>query len=181
MSDDKESVRDSKYPHLSADRVRQFHQKFGHPVSKWLNISTEELRALRVRLLLEEVLELADAAGLIIFNAGHEMDETRITIESRVEEDGALKTPDIALMADALGDIDYVTQGAALVFGIPLNAVGIEIHASNMSKLGADGQPIYREDGKILKGPNYFKPNIGTVLSMHSDATLAEHQATQTK
>lgn len=181
MSNDERSAQDSKYPHLSADRVRQFHQTFGHPVSKWLNVGTEELRALRVRLLLEEVIELADAAGLVVFNAGHEMDETRIVIEPRVEDNGSLKTPDITEMADALGDIDYVTQGAALVFGIPLNAVGTEIHASNMSKLGADGQPIYREDGKILKGPNYFKPKIGDLLSSHSDAVLAAHNASQTK
>ena len=61
---------------------------------------------------------------------------------------------------DALVDILYVTYGAALAFGYDLQGAFDEVHRSNMSKLGEDGKPIYREDGKVLKGPNYFKPDL---------------------
>lgn len=71
---------------------------------------------------------------------------------------------DIVEMADALGDIIYVTCGMAIEAGIDLKAVVAEIQASNMTKLAADGSVIRREDGKILKGPNYVKPDIRKVL-----------------
>lgn len=71
---------------------------------------------------------------------------------------------DVIEMADALGDIAYVVVGFALEMGIDLNAVVAEIHASNMTKLGEDGNVIRREDGKVLKGPNYRKPDIKSVL-----------------
>ena len=73
---------------------------------------------------------------------------------------------DLIETADALGDLKYVVEGAALVFGIPLEPVFMEIHRSNMSKLGTDGKPIYREDGKVLKGPNYTPPNVAAVLAI---------------
>lgn len=74
------------------------------------------------------------------------------------------KKRDVIEMADALGDIAYVVVGFALEMGIDLNAVVAEIHASNMTKLGEDGKVIRREDGKVLKGPNYRKPDIKSVL-----------------
>lgn len=71
---------------------------------------------------------------------------------------------DTVEVADALGDLIYVIYGMALELGIPLSRVLDEIQASNLSKLGADGQPIYREDGKVLKGPDYFPPDISRAL-----------------
>jgi predicted HAD superfamily Cof-like phosphohydrolase len=69
-------------------------------------------------------------------------------------------------VADALGDQLYIIYGTILKHGLQnkIEEVFKEIHRSNMSKLGADGKPIYREDGKILKGPEYFKPNIKKIL-----------------
>ena len=67
---------------------------------------------------------------------------------------------DMKGVADALTDILYVTYGAGHAFGIDLDKCFQEVHASNMSKLGDDGKPIYREDGKVLKGPNFFEPNL---------------------
>lgn len=73
---------------------------------------------------------------------------------------------DIVEIADALGDLLYVVVGAALEYGIPLDAVVDEIHRSNMSKLDENGRPIYREDGKVLKGPNFTPPDIKGVLGI---------------
>ena len=76
----------------------------------------------------------------------------------------ATNAMDIVEIADALTDILYVVYGAGHAFGIDLDECYQEVHRSNMSKLGADGKPIYREDGKILKGPNYFHPNLKDIL-----------------
>ena len=78
----------------------------------------------------------------------------------------ACQNGDIIEIADALGDLLYIWSGTILKHGLEdkIGPVFAEIQASNMSKLGADGLPIYREDGKVLKGPNYFKPNIKKVL-----------------
>ena len=72
----------------------------------------------------------------------------------------ALKDRDIKEVADALTDILYVTYGAGHAFGINLDKCFDEVQNSNMSKLGKDGKPIYNEFGKVMKGPNYFKPNL---------------------
>lgn len=71
---------------------------------------------------------------------------------------------DLIGVADALTDLLYVVYGAGHAYGINLDTCFNEVHASNMSKLGADGKPIYREDGKVLKGPNFFEPNLQDVL-----------------
>ena len=71
---------------------------------------------------------------------------------------------DIVEIADALTDLLYVVYGAGHSFGISLDKCFEEVHNSNMSKLGADGKPIYREDGKVLKGPNYWKPDLKNVM-----------------
>ena len=72
----------------------------------------------------------------------------------------AIKNNDIKEVADALTDILYVTYGAGHAFGINLDKCFEEVQKSNMSKLGPDGKPIYNEKGKVMKGPNYFKPNL---------------------
>ena len=71
---------------------------------------------------------------------------------------------DIVEIADALTDLLYVVYGAGHSFGIDLDKCFEEVHNSNMSKLGEDGKPIYREDGKVMKGPSYFKPDLKNVL-----------------
>lgn len=78
----------------------------------------------------------------------------------------AAQNGDMVEVADALGDMLYILCGTILEHGMQekIEAVFAEIQRSNMSKLGSDGKPVYREDGKVLKGPNYFKPNIATVL-----------------
>lgn len=96
----------------------------------------EALKKLRYELVREEVEELADA-----FEAN-----------------------DIVGVADALTDILYVVYGAGHAFGINLDDTFAEVQRSNMSKLGADGQPIFRDDGKVLKGPNYTPPDLKKIL-----------------
>lgn len=78
----------------------------------------------------------------------------------------AAENGDLVEVADALGDMLYILCGTMLEHGMQskIDEVFEEIQRSNMSKLGADGKPIYREDGKVLKGPNYFKPNIAGIL-----------------
>lgn len=79
----------------------------------------------------------------------------------------AMEAGNIVEIADALADILYVTYGAAVAFGIPIDECFAEVHRSNMSKAGPDGKPMRREDGKILKGPNYFRPNLKAILQKH--------------
>ena len=74
-------------------------------------------------------------------------------------------------IADALTDLLVVIYGAGHAYGINLDECFKEVHRSNMSKLGEDGKPIYREDGKVLKGPNYSKPNLKAVLNAHPPKT----------
>lgn len=78
----------------------------------------------------------------------------------------AARNGDLVEVADALGDMLYILCGTIIEHGMQdkIEAVFNEIQRSNMSKLGADGKPIYREDGKVMKGPNYFKPNIAEIL-----------------
>jgi predicted HAD superfamily Cof-like phosphohydrolase len=78
----------------------------------------------------------------------------------------AVEAGDLVGIADALGDQLYIIYGTILKHGLQhkIEEVFREIHRSNMSKLGADGKPIYREDGKILKGPSYFRPNIKSII-----------------
>jgi predicted HAD superfamily Cof-like phosphohydrolase len=76
----------------------------------------------------------------------------------------AIRDKDIVEVADALTDLLYVVYGAGHAFGIDLDKCFNEVHRSNMSKLGLDGKPIYREDGKVLKGQNYFDPDLITIV-----------------
>lgn len=114
------------------DMVGDFMETFGQEVKTEAEFPDNETIALRLELIQEELNELREAIG----NA------------------------DLVEVADALTDILYVTYGAGHAFGINLDKCFEEVQASNMSKLGEDGKPIYREDGKVLKGPNFFEPNL---------------------
>ncbi len=95
-------------------------------------------------------------------------DVCKLRVELIAEELGELKEAirdkDIVEVADALTDLLYVVYGAGHAFGIDLDKCFNEVHRSNMSKLGLDGKPIYREDGKILKGPAYFSPDLESII-----------------
>lgn len=155
------------------NQVIEFHQKFGHPAPDEISQPNEDTIKLRLNLILEEYIELVQAFG--------KKDSMRIdTVVALLEEaDGFISNitsedidVDMVEVADALGDIKYVTDGSAAVCGLPFDAISTEIHRSNMSKLGPDGQVMYREDGKIMKGPEYTKPNIALIL----DNTMAVAQ-----
>lgn len=126
--------------------VREFHEAFGLGVQQQpiADLSMQKLK-LRFDLMDEENKEYLEAA----------------------------ENNDLIEVADALGDMLYILCGTILEHGMQhkIEAVFNEIQRSNMSKLGADGKPIYREDGKVMKGPNYFKPNIESILSSGPDVT----------
>ncbi len=147
--------------------VKEFHQKFGHPVASELTVQSDKIRLLRFRLIMEELLEFGRAIGIDgLHQLNDEEFEAKVkrTLAGYAIAQGA--PVNLVEAADALGDIDYVTQGANLVFGFPAEAVVAEIHRANMSKLGADGQPVYDEHGKIQKGPNYAAPDVARVLDL---------------
>lgn len=143
------------------EKVQEFHAAFGHPIADGPDPATKALRELRVKLIAEELTELCDALGveLEVIRSAKDGD-WRIKVEATADDEDV----DLVEAADALGDLDYVVSGANLVFGFPAEDVITEIHRANMSKLGEDGRPIYREDGKVLKGPNYTPPNVAAVL-----------------
>lgn len=105
----------------------------------------------------EPIADLGDAKNKLRFNLMKEENE---------EYFEAAQNNDLVEVADALGDMLYILCGTIIEHGMQhkIEEVFNEIQRSNMSKLGEDGQPIYREDGKVLKGPNYFKPNIKEIL-----------------
>ena len=119
------------------DSVKKFMKTFGQEVKEKAEFPTEKITALRYDLINEELAELKDA------------------IDNR----------DIKEVADALTDILYVTYGAGHAFGINLDKCFEEVQNSNMSKLGEDGKPIYNDKGKVMKGPNYFKPNLNKFVA----------------
>ncbi|MFE5504345.1 MazG nucleotide pyrophosphohydrolase domain-containing protein [Amycolatopsis japonica] len=124
--------------------VTEFHQVFRLPMTAKPTMDVgDELAKLRVDLLVEEVGEFADAT----------------------------KRQDLIALADALGDIVYVAYGAALTYGIDLDAVLAEIHRSNMSKLDGHGKPIFRPDGKVLKSSSYSPPDVASVLDQQGALT----------
>tara|TARA_B100000945_G_C20344602_1_gene579081 strand:+ start:99 stop:470 length:372 start_codon:yes stop_codon:yes gene_type:complete len=113
-------------------KVGIFMKTFGQEVKEKPSFSSDKINKLRLDLIREELNELTEA----------------------------LKNKDLLEVADALTDILYVTYGAGHAFGIDLDKCFDEVQNSNMSKLGRDGKPIYNEFGKVMKGPNYFKPNL---------------------
>ncbi len=106
-----------------------------------------------------QLASLGDQKNLLRFNLMKEENEEYLE---------AAQNNDITEIADALGDMLYILCGTIIEHGLQhkIEAVFDEIQRSNMSKLGADGQPIYREDGKVLKGPQYFKPNFSAILDV---------------
>lgn len=129
-------------------RVAEFHETFGHPIADEPNLADEDLNRLRLRLLREEVDELEDA----------------------------MWTADPVAALDALTDIQYVLDGAfvALGFARYKESASVEVHRSNMSKAGADGNPIIDVEGKIMKGPNYSPPDLARILSTTEDTEGTE-------
>lgn len=105
----------------------------------------------------DPVADLGEAKNVLRFNLMKEENEEYLE---------AAQNGDLVEVADALGDMLYILCGTIIEHGMQhkIEEVFDEIQRSNMSKLGADGKPIYREDGKVLKGPNYFKPNIKEIL-----------------
>ena len=119
------------------NKVGTFMKTFGQEVKTKPSLSTEKINNLRIDLIKEELQELTEA----------------------------MNNKDLLEVADALTDILYVTYGAGHAFGIDLDKCFEEVQNSNMSKLGEDGKPIYNESGKVMKGPNYFKPDLSKFVS----------------
>ena len=119
------------------ESVRKFMETFGQEIKEKAELPDKKVSSLRHDLIKEELDELKEA----------------------------MENKDITEVADALTDILYVTYGAGHAFGIDLDKCFDEVQNSNMSKLGKNGEPIYNEFGKIMKGPNYFKPDLTKFIS----------------
>ena len=118
------------------EKVKIFMKTFGQEVKEKSSFSSDKINELRFNLIKEELEEL------------------RIAID----------TKNLVEVADALTDILYVTYGAGHAFGINLDRCFDEVQQSNMSKLGDDGKPIYNDEGKVMKGPKYFKPDLSKFI-----------------
>ena len=118
-------------------KVGIFMKTFGQDVKNKPSFSSDKINKLRLDLIKEELEELTEA----------------------------MKNKDLLEVADALTDILYVTYGAGHAFGIDLDKCFEEVQNSNMSKLDSDGKPIYNDDGKVMKGPNYFKPDLSKFVN----------------
>ena len=118
-------------------KVGTFMKTFGQEVKDKPAFSTDKINKLRIDLIKEEVEDLTEA----------------------------MNNNDLLEVADALTDILYVTYGAGHAFGIDLDKCFEEVQNSNMSKLDENGKPIYNESGKVMKGPNYFKPNLSKFVN----------------
>ena len=119
------------------ESVKKFMETFGQEVRTKASFPNEKIVNLRLDLIEEELSEFREA----------------------------VEKKDIKEVADALTDILYVTYGAGHAFGINLDKCFDEVQNSNMSKLGSDGKPIYNENGKVMKGPDYFKPNLNKFVA----------------
>lgn len=146
----------SKDPYSSM--VREFHEAFSLPVRDTPDVGAPEERVLRVRLMLEEVLEFAKAAGISVHAPAGAMNGMAGVGVYVIGE------PILAAMAHELADVAYVTHGTAVQLGIPLLAVTQEVHSANMRKLGPDGKPIVDERGKVRKPEGWKPADVGAVL-----------------
>ena len=120
------------------EKVKEFMEAFGQEVRESVGFPSEKVVKLRLELITEELGELTDA----------------------------VENEDLVEVTDALCDLLYVVYGTAHSFGIPIAAAFNRVHESNMSKLGEDGKPIYREDGKVMKGPGYSPPNLEGLIKI---------------
>lgn len=118
------------------EKVKQFHEAFGHLIGVEPGWIPGDKEAMHLKLITEEAKEVNEA----------------------------VENFDFVNLAQELADLLYVTYSFAIALGIDIDEVFDAVHTSNMSKLGDDGKPIYREDGKVLKGPNYSPPDIKAVL-----------------
>jgi predicted HAD superfamily Cof-like phosphohydrolase len=167
----------------SYDMVAEFHRTFGHPAHPQphtINLNDPKLRKLRVQLIAHELMELAQALGVDLYLRYEHLSMSHLSgkqLEDYVNTVPVAGYPTNEVeAADALADLDVVVNGAALAFGFHLPTLTAEVHRANMSKLGADGRPLYNEDGKILKGPNYKEPDIPAVLEyLRSPATATAY------
>ena len=144
-------------------KVAEFHKTFGHPVRDGAQrIPTRDEALLALRLIEEEFLELAEAMfpGIL-----EDSDIKKLTSTLRLFPFDYPYAPNLIEVGDALGDLNVVIHGAALRHGMDMERIDDAVHASNMSKLGEDGKPIYRADGKIQKGPNFREPDIKGALT----------------
>ncbi|EEH64066.1 hypothetical protein HMPREF0044_1085 [Gleimia coleocanis DSM 15436] len=140
--------------------VKQFHEVYNLPVMMGETPTCDRDRIhMRMSLISEEFAELT---GALYGKKAREIVETA----NQAAKDADDHTRDTVEVADALADLVYVIYGMALECGIDLDAVLAEVQASNLSKLGEDGKPIYRADGKVLKGPGFFPPNVAKVLGL---------------
>lgn len=144
-------------------RTIAFHKAFNHPVRIEPQVISEEEARLALKLIEEEFLELADAMFPGITEDPEFLSITDLLKLYPFEYD---YKPNLAEIADAVGDLDVVVNGAGIRHGLDMQLLGQEVYESNMSKLGADGNPIYRADGKIQKGPNFREPAIARVLGI---------------
>ena len=119
------------------ERVKKFMETFGQEIKEKAQFPSDKITSLRHDLIKEELDELKEA----------------------------IDKKDIIEVADALTDILYVTYGAGHAFGINLDKCFAEVQNSNMSKLSSDGKPIYNDKGKVMKGPNYFKPDLNKFIA----------------
>ncbi len=119
------------------ESVKKFMETFGQEIKEKACFPNDKITSLRYDLIKEELEELKEA----------------------------MEKKNIKEVADALTDILYVTYGAGHAFGINLDKCFEEVQNSNMSKLGEDGRPIFNEKGKVMKGPNYFKPDLGKIVA----------------
>ena len=119
------------------NKVKTFMNTYGQEVKEKASFPENKIVQLRIDLIEEELNELKEA----------------------------VKNNDIVEVADALTDILYVTYGAGHSFGVDLDKCFDEVQRSNMSKLGVDGKPIYNESGKVMKGPNYFAPDLKKIIT----------------
>lgn len=147
-----------------AELVREFHKAFALPIRDIPDVGTPEERVLRVRLMLEEVLEFAKAAGVRIAPSLRSDDCINDLGDLEVFDSPEEITPDLVQMAHELADIQYVVSGTAVQLGIPINECVEEIHSANMCKLGPDGKPIIDESGKVRKPEGWKPADVANIL-----------------
>lgn len=145
--------------------VQEFHEAFDLPRPKQPDPVDVDMLRLRLRLISEEYKEVRVEILKLIALLQHarpgaeRVDAVMATLGDLLKE---------------LADLRYVTEGAAVSFGLPIDAAYAEVHRSNMSKLGADGKPLYRDDGKVLKGPNYTEADMTQFVPAIIDSTAEE-------